>query len=242
MISRTQIFSSPEVLVESLAKDLTSRFQVYANKRKICNIALSGGETPKILFSELADNYKYKINWEYIHFYWSDERCVPVDDPGSNFGTVKKLLLDKINISKKNIFRIKGDENPYEEVKRYSDIIHNNIQRADNIPQFDIIMLGLGEDGHVASIFSNHIELMTSDKICEVAEHPVTFQKRITLTGNIINNSLSVLFLITGEKKAAVVSNVIKNGESGKKYPASYIKPAKGELIWYLDKKAAKLL
>jgi len=150
-------------------------------------------------------------------------------------------LFENLNIPKKNIFRIFGENEPENEVIRYGKIISENILVEDKLPRFDLIILGLGEDGHTASIFPENIKMFYSTNYCEVATHPQSSQKRITLTGTVINNAKNILFMVTGSGKAKMVTNIIQgNEETG--FPASLVKPANGNLTWLLDVDAAKLL
>lgn len=204
------------------------------------NMALSGGSTPKIIFEELSKNYKDKFDWNEIHFFWGDERCVCPDDDESNFGLAKKYLLDHINIPEENVHRIKGEAEPETEAGRYSREILDNVKVKNGLPCFDYIMLGLGEDGHTASIFPDQMYLLDSKEICEVAVHPITGQKRITLTGRVINNSDAVRFLVTGDNKAEILKKILT--EKNKIYPAEFIKPINNSLIFYIDSNAAKLI
>ncbi|MEK6553505.1 MAG: 6-phosphogluconolactonase, partial [Bacteroidota bacterium] len=186
--------------------------------------------------------YKEKIQWKNICFFWVDERCVLPTDSDSNYGMTKQYLLDKIQIPAKNIYRIQGENDPLKEAERYSSVIKKIIPERNNLPSFDLTMLGMGNDGHTASIFPNQLHLIRSDKICDTAVHPLTFQKRITLTGTIINNSSQIIFFVTGKNKSKVVSDILNNSQKSNSFPASYIKPINGKLNWYLDKDAACLL
>ena len=116
------------------------------------------------------------------------------------------------------------------------------VPSKNNLPKFDLIILGLGTDGHTASIFPNQIKLLKSENYCEVAIHPKSKQKRITITGRVINNAEDILFLVTGSNKSKVVSEIINKNENSKKYPAFHISPFWGKLIWYLDKGASRLI
>ena len=237
MKSNIKIFSTPEKVAEVLANDLYSMINLQLKTNNYYSFAISGGNTPKLLFSELA---KQKLNWECIHYYWTDERCVPPDSKESNYGMSKQYLLDKINIPEENIHRIKGEDDPEKEAERYSQEILNNISLRDGLPMFDCILLGVGDDGHTASIFPNQKQLLNSNKICEIAYNPQNNQKRITLTGKIINNSASIIFLVIGRNKANIISEIIINKNTN--YPAAHINPSFGELYWYLDKFAAMQL
>jgi len=237
-----KIFLTSYELAEKFAEELVKIITESAKKKKIFSVALSGGSTPELLFSALGDHFSKSAPWEYVHFFWGDERCVPPDNLESNYGMTRRILLDKIDIPSLNIHRIKGEEEPETEAIRYSEEISDFTGKRDGLPLFDLIILGLGEDGHTASIFPGHIELFNSDKICEVAVHPVTLKKRITLTGRVINNADSVTFLVTGKKKAVIVDKIIKKSPLAVDFPASYIVPEYGVLRWFIDKEAGSLL
>lgn len=233
-----KIFPTPYDLAIKFAEEMVNMIKESVKNTKLFTIALSGGSTPEIVFKMLAENYAKSVPWEYVHFFWGDERCVPPGNSESNFGMTMRKLLSKIEIPSLNIHRIKGEDDPKKEASRYSEEILLNTGKREGIPVFDLVLLGLGEDGHTASIFPGHLELMKSDKICEIAFHPVTLQKRITLTGRVINNAETVTFLVTGKKKEAIVEKILKNKPSDQNYPASYIVPVYGRLYWFLDKEA----
>lgn len=229
--------------IEKLAEGFSKILLHDVNKSNdIFKLALSGGSTPKAIFDYLAENYKSKINWKKIHFFWGDERCVPPNHADSNYLMAYKHLFSKIIIPEGNIFSIKGEYNPEVESKRYSEVILKNVPLVNSIPSFDLIMLGLGEDGHTASIFPDRLDLFQSNNICEVVIHPATKQQRITLTGKVINNAKKIVFLVADESKRKVVDKVLNKKECFKTIPASFINPTHGELIWLLDKEAAHFL
>jgi 6-phosphogluconolactonase len=198
------------------------------------NIALSGGNTPRAIYSLLSEYKQPQIPWERMKFFWGDERCVPPDNPESNYLMTKESLFDKINIADDQVFRIKGENNPEVERERYSKIVLSNTNGA-----FDLMLLGLGTDGHTASIFKNQLGLMNSEQLCAIAVHPESGQVRITLTGRLINASRKILFLVTGSDKSQVLYNILYQKGEWDKYPASYVRPSDGEIIWILDRKAA---
>jgi len=237
-----KIFDTPEKLAESFAKEFSDRLKVDSRKKDKINVALSGGSTPKLFFQILADKYKDKINWRKINLFWADERCEPPENPESNYGMTKDFLLDYIPIPAKNIHRVRGEDEPEKEAIRYSREISDNVNFKNEFPQFDIILLGIGEDGHTASIFPNQIQLMESPKICGVSVHPASGQKRITLTGRVINNASYIAFLVTGKGKAKVVSQNLNSSVESNNYPVAKIAPVDGILEWYLDKDAAGYL
>lgn len=236
------IFSSKELLAEKFCGEFFMLAGKYSSQKHFFNVALSGGKTPEIIFSTLAENYKDKINWSYVRFFWGDERCVPPNDAESNYGMTKKFLLDKINIQPENIYRIFGENNPLDEAIRYEEqflkLFGCNISNA----KFGLTMLGLGDDGHTASIFPNSLQLLSVKDLFAVAEHPVTKQKRITATGRLINNSEKIIFLVTGDNKSSVLHEIIGRQKNYLEYPAAHIEPINGTLEWYVDKSAASLL
>jgi len=132
----------------------------------VAYFALSGGSTPKFVFQMLAKDYKEKIDWYKIHLFWGDERCVPPQSDESNYGMTKKYLLDYIDIPKKNVHPVDGENNPKQEAIRYSNEIKKIVPLKNGYPKFDLVMLGIGEDGHTASIFPNQMDLLVSDKVC----------------------------------------------------------------------------
>ncbi len=237
-----KIYPTPCELAENFARELVSSIDESAKNNKHFTMALSGGSTPEILFTLLSDNYAKSVPWEHVQIFWGDERCVPPENAESNFGMAKKKLLEKIEIPSRNIHRIKGEDDPEEEAFRYSEEISLYTRIRDGVPLFDLVLLGLGEDGHTASIFPGHLELLDSEKICEVTFHPVTLQKRITLTGRVINNADWVAFLVTGKKKEVIVRKILVKDPASINYPASFIVPVYGRLCWFLDKEAGTLL
>jgi 6-phosphogluconolactonase len=205
-------------------------------------VALSGGSTPQLLFSLLGEKYARNVAWHNVHLFWGDERCVPPDDQESNYGVANEKFIAKSDIPLSNVHRIRGEDPPEIEALRYSVEIEAFTVKRNGKPSFDLMVLGIGEDGHTASIFPGHTILFASEKICEVAVHPETRQKRITLTGKVINNSAALVFLVTGKKKAGIVRDIIEDQTAAINFPASYVNPVDGELSWYLDEEASSLL
>ncbi len=228
---------------DQLFKEYTDLLITLLDKKETVNISLSGGSTPKALFSYWAEKHKNDIPWSRVNFFWGDERCVPPDHEESNFGMTKKYLFDHINIPQENIFRILGENDPVEEAQRYGMILEEVLDLSGGIPEFDIMMLGLGDDGHTASIFPHQIELWNNQANCVVGIHPVSGQKRVSLTGKVINNAHVITFLVTGENKETMVEKLVEPTEEEKKvYPAALVKPEQGNLAWFLDEAAAKAI
>lgn len=235
--TEVKIYPKPKKVAKRVALEISSL--VLSSDKDRFDIALSGGITPKKLFRHLVDQYKNRLPWERIHFWWGDERCVPPDDDQSNFKMTYDTLFSKIEIPSDNIHRIKGEANPEQEAVRYAAEIADNLEHRNGIPVFDLILLGLGEDGHTASIFPDQLDLLNSEKFCAVATHPESGQKRVTLTGKVINNADNIFFLVTGSGKAKRLSEIMNNEEIAKKHPATHVEPYHGSMIWFIDETAA---
>jgi len=224
---------------QEVALDFSRYLAILVASRETIHIALSGGSTPKIIFDELASNFQKEIDWGKVHLYWGDERCVVPTDIQSNYRMVVEHLISKIVIPEENIHRIKGENEPEYEAKRYAKILEKNLPKVQDKPQFDLVILGMGDDGHTASIFPHEIELWNSEKYCEVAVHPDSGQKRVSLTGQIINNADTVVFLVSGESKTEKYSEIKNRTGNFERYPASLVKPTSGRLLWFIDEAAA---
>jgi 6-phosphogluconolactonase len=190
-----------------------------------------------------GETQKRSLSWKNILFFWGDERCVPPDHPESNYGMAYKHLLKYLPIPQKNIFRMHG-ENPVEhEAERYSQMMAANLGKTrEGIPVFDWLFLGMGTDGHTASLFPGQASLRELERFCVATEHPTSGQKRLTLTFPVVNTARRITFLITGTDKAEISSKVYDEMESGPGYPAGLIDPRNGVLEWYMDKEAGKHL
>ncbi len=229
----THIFKNNEAVAEAFADFLQKEI---AKAEKI-NIALSGGSTPKVLFDILAKKYANKIDWKKVHFYWGDERCVPPTDEESNFKMTNEKLFQQINIPSENIHRVLGENDPAEEADRYGKLIEWNLFLKDGLPIFDLIILGMGSDGHTASIFPHQMELLNSSETCAVAVHPESGQQRITLTGRVINAAKQIHFLVTGASKNSVIKEIFSKIGNYKSYPASHVESAE----WWMDEAAGSI-
>ena len=231
-------YPSKQEVAEQFSKWLS---ELITSSENPVHIALSGGSTPKIVFEELVRNYS-GIDWSGVHLYWGDERCVPPGDADSNYGMTAGLLLSKIEIPGENIHRIKGENDPAEEAVRYGALLEEKLPEGNGVPRFDLVILGMGDDGHTASVFPHEIDLWASEQNCEVAIHPDTGQKRITITGKLVNNAEAVAFLVTGSGKAEKVREIIHHEGGYATYPASLVAPSAGTLYWFMDEDAANLL
>ena len=223
----------------TVAKEFSKFFASQTGENKEFHVALSGGSTPKIVFDVLADEFGSSVDWSVVHFYWGDERCVSPDDDQSNYKMTVEHLFSKIDVPETNIHRVQGENDPKQEAQRYSSVLSDILPNVNGYPQFDLVILGMGDDGHTASIFPHEIELWHSEKVCEVAVHPESGQKRVTITGDVINNAKTVAFLVTGVSKVEKVSEILDQKGDFKSYPANLVAPKSGNLLWFLDEAAA---
>jgi len=217
------------------SKELARGAAEYFVARKPETVALSGGSTPKLMFQMLADQFRDDVPWDKIHFFWSDERHVPPDDPESNYRMANEALLSHVN----GIVHRIPSENPdaAAAANEYEQTLVEVTKQT--LPRLDLIFLGLGTDGHTASIFPGS-EVLHETKRLVAAPYVEKFNSyRITMTLPLLNNGATVVFLVSGAEKAEIVKAVLE-GEN--QYPAQAVKPTEGELIWMLDKEAAAYL
>ena len=233
------IYKNAEETCNALADWITELINKTLEVKEKLTLALSGGETPKILFQILASEaYRKKINWSRIHIFWGDERFVPFTDKSSNAKMAYDNLLDHVPVPSSQIHKIKTDITPNASVVDYEKILH---QYFDNtLSTFDLILLGMGDDGHTLSLFPG-AEILHDHSSWVSSVNSKEKGERITLMPNLVNRSKEIIFLITGEKKAKVLQEIFENQEL-KKYPVQLIKPDNGELHWFLDDGAAKSL
>ena len=241
MGQKIKIFKSVDELAHFFAQKIADDL-LQIPPENYYSIAFSGGSTPRKVFEYMALHFKNQIDWQKVQVFWSDERCVDPESEESNYRMAKESLLDMVPIPANNIFRIYGEADPTSEAERYSEIIRKHVPSQNNIPQFDLMMLGLGDDGHTVSIFPGSLHIFASNKLCEVALNPYTKQKRITVTGRIVNQSRTVVFLVTGEAKAEMAATIIGKKQGWEKLPASLVNPTTGELLWLIDEPAANKL
>jgi 6-phosphogluconolactonase len=235
-------YASIDDLTQALFTDFYNYVQACPDGQQV-NIVISGGETPAVFFDRLsADGNNHSETWNRIHLFWADERCVPPDHPDSNYGMARKRLLQGTGMSEYQVHRIHGENDPDEETTRYTGEIIRQVDTRCGIPVFDRIYLGLGEDGHTASIFPDNMDLLKAQKICAVARHPVTGQNRITLTGPVLMQAKRITFMATGESKSRTIGNILNHNSEADGYPAAYIKPRDGTLDWYLDESASRYI
>jgi 6-phosphogluconolactonase len=178
--------------------------------------------------------------WPHIYVFFGDERCVPPDHPDSNYKQAYDNLLFKVMIPQTNIFRIPAEmESPREAAKSYEQTLQAFFKNKNSPPQFDLILLGLGEDGHTASLFPHTTALQDKMRWVTANFAEQRGSERITLTVPVLNEAKKILFLVAGDAKAAIVKEIFREDRAGDRYPAQMVNPVGGELIWLIDAKAA---
>lgn len=230
-----KIFDSPEGVARAAAHHLLS-----LNPQ---SVALSGGSTPRVLYELLADPnepFREEIAWDKTHFFFSDERHVPPDHPDSNYRMVNEAMFSRVPVPQQNVHRIPA-ENPVAEDA--AEAYESDLRRffGEGIPVFDVILLGLGEDGHTASLFPHSSALKETERLVVAPCVEKLSAYRITMTLPVLNSGKSVVFLVTGASKAEVFSHVISTKPDPEQYPAQAISPTSGAVSWLVDKAAARL-
>jgi 6-phosphogluconolactonase len=201
-------------------------------------VALSGGSTPHLLYSLLGSPwYQNNIDWSRVYIFWADERCVPTGHPESNYRFAHNAFLSRVPLPAQNIHRIRGEDEPRKAAEAYEDDLRISFSGTGAIV-FDLIILGVGEDGHTASLFpgSPVLDERTRTAVPVYLEEPKI--SRVTLTLPVLNHAAQVLFLASGRAKAGVVHEIVDDVNS-KKYPAGLVQPLQGSVVWMIDREAA---
>jgi 6-phosphogluconolactonase len=214
-------------------------------ERGVFRVALPGGSTPKALFSLLAgDDHKEQLArvWPLASVFWTDERCVPPDDPQSNFRMAHTALLMHVPVPASRVHRMRGEDEPQRAASAYASLIESEFGTSD--PVFDLILLGMGDDAHTASIFprSPLLKDWVEDSLVAAPYVPKLRAHRLTLTLRVLNRAANVVFLVSGKEKAAPLARVFASREEDEELPARFVRPKGGRLGWLVDEEAAHLL
>jgi 6-phosphogluconolactonase len=239
--------ASAQAVTQRAAQYFVDGIRAAAGARGKARIAVSGGHTPKNTFALLADpsaQFREQIPWENLELYWVDERCVPPDHPDSNYRMTREAMLDQVPLEKSQIFRVQGELEPDEAASKYESAIRQSFRlEGAEMPVFDLLGLGMGPDGHTASLFP-HTEGLHELMRIAIANH-VPQQKetwRVTLTSPVINKARDVFFLIEGPDKVAALKSVFTGPYDPETYPSQLIRPASGRITLLLDSAAAAAL
>lgn len=233
--------NNAEVFADEAARFFIKKYEESTRRQGFFTVALSGGSTPALIFDALAKSYKDSCDWNRIHFFWSDERCVSPRHERSNYRMAELHLLDKVSVSQENIHRFLTELPASHACALFNKELQHFFQIEEgNWPSFDLIFLGLGEDGHTASLFPGDSALENvKDFVTTVARPEET---RLTFTYTLINAAKEVVVLVKGEGKKEVVRDSLLTSPDPKKLPIQGIHPSRGRLTWFLDREAASLL
>jgi 6-phosphogluconolactonase len=234
------VFQTPEQLARTAAERFVEYAREFQDEHGRFSVALAGGRTPKRVYELLAtDDFKSRVNWSRVFFFFGDERCVPSTHPDSNYAMVDEALISKVGIPAINVFRIIGEGDPDENARTYENQLRGFFARDS--PRFDLVFLGMGEDGHTASLFPSSESLSESSRWVVPTVSPAG-QRRITMTIPALNHAARVIFLVTGKDKAARLAEVLREQASDSRLPAQLIQPTDGTLEWFVDRDAAAFL
>jgi 6-phosphogluconolactonase len=222
------------LFVEQVAQSIAARGRFF--------VALNGGGTPTRLFEMLAANFQEQVEWSKVHIFWGDERCVPPDDPGSSYGQAREVLLSHVPIPETNVHRVKGELGPVEASNDYALILKEFASSHLEWPRFDLVYLGMGEDGHTASLFPGSPLDVSKPTLPVTAHYQDRPANRVSLTPIVFNSAQMIAFMAAGEKKAQSLAEVLSGRYNPELYPAQRIDPKEGQLIWLVDEAAASRL
>ncbi len=243
-MSEIRIYSDSGLLMRAAAERFVSLYEAGTAAHGRFSVALAGGSTPKGLYSLLAEEmFSRYIDWSQVYFFWGDERCVPPDHTESNYRMVRLALLDQVPVPSGNIHRIHAEKEPDQAAEAYEHTLRQFFKgRGDGSMSFDLVLLGMGDDGHTASLFPNTDVLDESEPRVTATHVPQLDTWRITLTAPAINAARNIMFLVAGAGKAAVLQEVLEGPRQVRALPAQLINPTSGHLVWLLDEAAGRRL
>jgi 6-phosphogluconolactonase len=231
------VYSDPERLAAGLAQLVVDAGQTAIADRGTFSLVLSGGTTPRAAYELLARRpHRNALAWSDVYVYFGDERCVPPDDPRSNYRMAMETFLDVVPIPPHNVHRMRGEIDPATAAREYAGMLRDDL--GDD-PRFDLVLLGLGPDGHTASLFPGTPPMTDADALVRAVASPLDVHDRITLTPKPINGGRTIAFAVEGETKAGIVRAVRDGPHDPTKYPAQIVAPSDGRLLWLLDVLAA---
>jgi 6-phosphogluconolactonase len=239
---RVIVAANTEELTSRAAERFVSTAKESVARRGRFAVAISGGSTPREMHRMLAQPPSLAaIPWAKVHLFWVDERCVPADDPRSNFGTARKDFLRRIPLPEENLHPARGESPPEKGAEEYElELIRFFHLEEGEFPVFDLIFLGMGADGHTASLFPGDGAVQEEKRRVLAVQGGIPFLKRITMTRPVLNRARRIVFLVAGGQKAEMVRTVMSGDIP--RFPAGMIRPLEGELMWILDRPAASLL
>lgn len=238
-----RVLPDPEALAAEAATEFAAAAAASVGERGLFRVALSGGSTPRLLHRHLTEaSVRSSMAWGSIRFFFGDERCVPPDHDRSNYRMARETLFDPLGIPPVNVLRMRGEEEPGRAAADYERTLETHFAGEPVIPRFDLVFLGVGPDGHTASLFPGSMALEEKRRWV-VADFVARFSEwRLTLTYPVFNAARRVVFLVAGQEKRAPVSRILKKERGYRDLPAAGIEPRHGSLLWVLDEAAASKL
>ncbi len=241
-----RVSDSAADLSRMAAEHLVEQIKLAVAQRGKARVAVSGGNTPRATFELLAnpaEPYFAQMPWDRLELYWVDERSVPPDDKESNYRMTREAMLDKVPLSPDRVFRIEGELDPEEAAARYESVIRGQFRlEGAEVPQFDIISLGMGDDGHTASLFPHTQALHEFTRIVVANHVPQKETWRVTLTLPVLLHARDVFFLVEGAGKASVLKEVLLGPYDPESHPSQLVRPENGRLLFLLDRASAASL
>jgi 6-phosphogluconolactonase len=239
------VFRGGEALCEAAAEQVALLAGEAIERSGRFTWALSGGSTPRPIYARLASQpMAGRVEWSRVHFFWVDERCVPPDDAESNYRAARETLLDRVDPPAANVHRVRGEDEPDQAAAAYQQLLQRFFQVASDgpPPRFDLVLLGMGADGHTASLFPGTPPLLETRRWVVASLAGETIRPRVTMTPVIINAAANVTFLVAGSSKAARLGEVLRGQPRGAPWPVQLIRPVDGRLRWLVDEDAAAKL
>ena len=241
-MSDLQIHEDTKALAQAAADHFVAASEEAIENRGRFTVALSGGSTPQEAYSRLSDPMlATKVSWRNVHLFWGDERCVPPEHPDSNYRMARKTMIQKVPIQQANVHRIQGELDPDLAAEAYVEALQSVFGSVER-PRFDLIFLGLGEDGHTASLFPGSLALRETEHWVLAVFEEALQAWRVTLTPPVLNAARQLSFLVSGESKAARLQEVLEGEPQPEPLPAQLVQPLNGQVTWLVDKAAAAKL
>jgi len=232
--------SNPGSLAESVVRQFIKLGEDAILKKGIFSTALAGGSTPKAAYELLSSReFATQLDWSKVQIFWGDERCVPPDHPDSNYLMTYEALIKKIQIPAENVHRMRGEFEPTEGAKKYDKELRTHLAE---IPQLDLVLLGMGDDGHTASLFPGTQPIYENTKLAAANYVQKLSSWRITLTPVMINQARNISFIVAGANKAQTLRQVLEGKYNPTVYPSQIIQPITGNLNWLIDDAAGQYL
>ncbi|MGH7449944.1 MAG: 6-phosphogluconolactonase [bacterium] len=242
MIHDLRVFPNAGELNRAAAEAFIQLADNAIKKQGSFAVALAGGNTPRAIYKLLAIDYREKIEWPAVHFFWGDERYVPSNDPDSNYRMVRESLFDHVPILAENVHRLPTEFiQPETAAQNYEKTLRNFWPAS--LPRFDLFQLGLGPDGHIVSLFPHSPLLQEENRlVAVVTDSPKPPPTRLTLTLPVINHAAQIHFFVTGAEKAEALRTTLVGARDLQRFPAQAVQPINGQVIWWVDEQAASLL